>query len=213
MVDFGKVLKALKPPKFSDIASAPTYVKEQMHKKEVNEIDVLYLSNDARSGSEVRGTIDRTPTVPLVRINTPEALAFFKTENCTFYNKTRGRDMMLVIDGYPFGLQVNSELEHDIENQARNDFAEGTAGTQGYEVPILIDRLPHKLVRQKFEQKLEEIKDYFELTPKLLRNLADANLTKDISESDRSTVIMSMIMGACVGGIAVAVIMAFAKGG
>lgn len=182
--------KLLRPPKLSDIAGAPGEVKGELQKTKMNKIDVIYLDRDFRAGDQVVGTISRKTKISTVNVKIPEPLTFFKTR--TFYNRTTGRDMMLCVEGYPWSLQLDAELK-DEEN---NDFANGKLGKEGYQIPIIIDRLPRYIFKNNPDEELAKLD---ELSPSILADIGNVELTDGVTKKEISGSAMLIFIGFLLG--------------
>jgi hypothetical protein len=192
------ISKYLRPPKLEDLTGAPGQVKEKMQMQKMNTIDVIYLDRDFRAGDQVSGTVQRKGIIDTVHIKSPGRLGFWKTG--TFFNRTTGKTMMLAVEGYPFGLDINRELEM-IE---QNDHGSGELEKgESYKMPILIEKLPYTLEKQKAKEKLKQLSDdnYFELTPDLVEGLGNSNLVQGINEEDHSVVPITLLIGALLGAV------------
>lgn len=203
------IAKIFTMPKMKDLTDSPRHVREEMQKGKMNNIDVILLDRDFAAGDQVSGEISRKTKIDMVNLKVPEPLSFFKIG--TFYNRTTGRQMMLTVEGYPYGLQLDKELI----DQERNDFAKGDVGKDGYSIPILINKLPYFIEKKNVDEQLKKLSsdNYFELTPSMLNDLGNVKLTDGVTEEDSSGKAVLMLVGIAFGMGLLSVIQAFAKGG
>lgn len=195
LADVGRILK---PPKKEDLFNAPREFQQELRKGQMNNMDVILLDRDFKAGDVCNGIISRVGKLPMVTLKVPEPMAFFKIG--TFLNRTTGRNTMIAVEGYPYGLELDRALEEEEMNATAN---ETIKKGEHFKVPILIDRLPYYLLKSKTDEVLKNLmkEDYFELTPSLLESLGHAKLARDITDDSNGAVIVTLLIGCLVGAV------------
>lgn len=192
-------------PKLQDVTDAPSQVKESLQRSKMNIVDVILLDSDFRAGDQVSGVKNRISKIPLITIKTPANLAFFEVSS--FFNRTTGKETVICVENNPYSLDPTREI---IE-QEQNSFAEGECGKEGFQLPIILNRLPYTLIKKNPETIMTQISDeeMIELTPSLLHSLAEAKLAKDVTDDDTSVVPVTILIGIFLGMALLAVLQAF----
>lgn len=210
-----KIQQILKPPKLSDLTSAPNQMTESLRGAKMRHVDVIFLDADCRAGDLVAGVENHIGLIPIIHVKNPSPMGFFDT--CSFFNRTTGHKTILARQGEPFSLDIN----FDITQQQHNDYAEGNIGKDGYQLPIIINRLAYNL-KVKNEKYLfsktpeivqECIAENPGLNPSLLGVLGEAKLAKDVTDEDTSIVPVTLLIGVFLGMALLALLQAFAVGG
>jgi hypothetical protein len=137
----------------------------------------------------------------------PESLGVFLIDDAVSIDLDTGKPYFQVVENYPFGLIVNSELEARLRSDFYNDYAQNKVGVTnkvqfestgiGYLVPILINKIPFNIVRIKLDQELNNNNtDYATITQKVLTELGHVKLLQSTNESKNDgLVIIGLIFG------------------
>lgn len=200
-----KLTNIFRMPKMQDLTDAPGQVKESLQRSKMNIVDVILLDHDFKAGDQVSGIKDRMGKIPIIKIKTPSNLAFFEVSN--FFNRTTGKETIVCVEDNPYSLDMNRE----ILEQQRNSFASGDIGIEGYQLPILLNRLPYSVIKTDTNIQMNNISDeeILELSPSLLHSLAEAKLAKDVTDEDTSVVPVTLLIGIFLGMALLAIIQAF----
>lgn len=209
------IKSVFKPPKLSDVTNAPHTMRESLQGSKMKHVDVIYLDEDCRAADMVSGVEDHMGLIPIIHIKHPSKMGFFDT--CSFFNRTTGHKTILARQGEPFALDINS----DITTQQHNDYAAGNIDENGFQVPIILDRLSYTIKKKNNQYHFPEtpgiIQDCIDenpsLNPSLLGTLGEAKLAKDITDEDTSIVPITLLIGVFLGMALLAVLQAFATGG
>lgn len=202
-----KLMTVLKMPKMEDLTNAPAQMKENLHKSKMNQVDVILLDKDYRAGDQVIGIKSRMTKVPIITIKTPSPMAFFEVSS--FFNRTTQKETIICVEDNCYTLDTNREI---IE-QERNDYASGDVGLEGYQLPILLNKLAYNVVKKDRNVKLNSVsdEDIIDLTPALLCSLGEAKLAKDVTDEDVSVVPVTLFIGLLLGMALLAILQAFSN--
>ena len=200
-----KLTKVFKPPKMQDITDAPGQVKESLQRSKMNLVDVILLDHDFKAGDQVSGIKNRLGKIPIVTIKTPSNLGFF--EISSFFNRTTQKETILCVEDNVFSLDPSRE----IVEQERNSFASGEIGEEGYQLPILLNKMPYNVIKKDSNKVMNNLSDdeIIDLTPSLLYSLGEAKLAKDVTDEDTSIVPVTLLIGVFLGMALLAIIQAF----
>jgi len=200
-----KLTAIFKMPKMQQITDSPSTIKDSLQRSKMNIVDVILLDYDFKAGDTVTGVKNRLSTIPIITVKTPSNLAFFEVSS--FFNRTTGKETVICVENNPYCLDPTREI---IE-QEQNSYAEGEVGKEGYQLPILLNRLPHTLIKKYPGTKMNDISDddMINLTPALLSSLGEAKLAKDVTDEDTSVVPVTLLIGVFLGMALLAIIQAF----
>jgi len=202
-----KLMAVLKIPKMGDLTDAPAQMKENLQKSKMNQVDVILLDKDYRAGDQVIGIKSRMTKIPIITIKTPSNMAFFEVSS--FFNRTTQKETIICVEDNCYTLDTNREI---IE-QERNSYASGDIGLEGYQLPILLDKLAYNVVKKDTNIKLNTLSDeeVIDLTPSLLCSLGEAKLAKDVTDDDVSVVPVTLFIGLLLGMALLAILQAFSN--
>ncbi len=202
-----KIMAVIRVPKMSDLTDAPAQIKENLQKSKMNQVDVLLLDKDYRACDQVIGIKSRMTKIPIVTIKTPSPMAFFEVSS--FFNRTTQKETIICVEDNCYAIDANREI---IE-QERNDYAAGEIGPEGYQVPILLNKIAYNVVKKDKNIKLNSTSDdeIIDLTPSLLWSLGEAKLAKDVTDEDTSVVPVTLLIGVLLGMALLALLQAFSN--
>lgn len=200
-----KLTNIFKMPKMQTLTDAPSQVKESLQRSKMNLVDVILLDSDFKAGDQVIGTKNRMSKIPIITIKTPANLGFFEVSS--FFNRTTGKETVICVEDNPYTLDTTRE----ILEQERNDFASGEIGIEGYQLPVLLNKLPYKVVKKDINTQMNSMSDdeVIDLTPSLLYSLGEAKLAKDVTDEDTSVVPVTLLIGIFLGMALLAILQAF----
>jgi len=192
-------------PKMQDLTDAPSQVKESLQRSKMNLVDVILLDSDFRAGDQVAGVKNRLSKIPIITIKTPANMGFFEVSS--FFNRTTGKEMVICVEDNPYTLDLTKE----IIDQQRNAFASGEIGLEGYQLPILLNKLPYNVIKKDTNTQMNCVpeSEIINLTPSLLYLLGEAKLAKDVTDEDTSVIPVTLLIGIFLGMALLAILQAF----
>jgi hypothetical protein len=201
-------IRKIKLPKYKDVISISSTVRDESKKIDINTIDVLYHTANFKTSIRTKGTIDRSTSLPIVYLTIPESLGVFLIDDAIEIDLDTGKPYFQVVENYPFGIILNSELSDKLKSDFYNDCSSNKIGKSnkkqfeetgiGYLIPILINKIPYNVVRISLGEELHnnvEI-EYATITQKILTELGHVKLLQSTNENKNDgMVIIGLIFG------------------
>jgi hypothetical protein len=213
-------LKKTETPDTKELAVEVKKIGTEMRKADLNTIKVEYYLRGSTFFMETMGTIYRTTNFTIVILEEPNEVGLILADDSIYHNKATHKEKIMVKEGYPFSLNLESELtrEFNIPNATKAEkdaikakyaglneemiaFKIAHPEVKEYHVPILMNQIPLSVIRVKLAHVLPGFPDEMEVTQHIIYQLFFAKILSKVNKQKIQGAFMLLLVGFLSGAV------------